>query len=387
MSSKLTEITEYSPSVPPPSVLHGSGILSLFSSPSMASSGHSDPTQTYDGYKAVEVLDPAFTECLAKGKDCFEHYNTRSSKCHYCFIGKKPCCHTGKQASNVRRYLWSTKDGPFGKEFPVSKAPTLDGTSGCSDLTGPRQRDVARWTNVGGPIPVGGRQIYSSSEVPISRINTEGIVKQIRLISNSPPDLDDEGSDELDGEEAEVVTNSAGHPSNNSPSQPPAKRFQSHIIPSTPRNLQPTLATIPPASPKSSHTRTTLNPEVRPFPIQQPRNSPRVTSQQLQPVASTSIRREELSPLLFPAAQVFQRRDHLPIRVTREDPNTVSEDQDAVARLFRRVDRNSREVIMYSNDRTIPGTASEEMAAKFSWYKDELINDFQKTFHHLVGDN
>ncbi|MBW0539333.1 hypothetical protein O181_079048 [Austropuccinia psidii MF-1] len=215
----------------------------------MASSGNFDPTQTYDGYKAVEVLDPACTECLAKGKDCFEHYNPRSSKCHYCFIGKKPCCHTGKQASNVRRYLQSKKDGPFGKEFPVSEAPTLDGISGYSALTGSRQRDVARCTNVGGPIPVGDRPIYSSSEVKISRINTEGIVKRIRQISDSPPDPDAEGSDELEGEEVEVVPSSAGHPSNTSPSQPPAKRLQSQIIPSNPRNFQPTLAAIPPASP------------------------------------------------------------------------------------------------------------------------------------------
>ncbi|MBW0545408.1 hypothetical protein O181_085123 [Austropuccinia psidii MF-1] len=191
MSSKLTELTESSPSAPPPSVLHGLGILSRFSSPSMASSSHFDPTQTYDGYKEVEVLDPACTGFLAKGKDCFEHYNPRSSKCHYFFFGKKPCLCTGKQASNVRRYLW---------------------------MTGSRQRDLARWTNVGGPIPVGGRPIYSSSEVPISRTNTEGIVQKIRQISNSPPDTDAEGSDELDGEEVEVVPNSSGHPSNTSPS-------------------------------------------------------------------------------------------------------------------------------------------------------------------------
>ncbi|MBW0569074.1 hypothetical protein O181_108789 [Austropuccinia psidii MF-1] len=245
------------------------------------------------------------------------------------------------------------------------------------------QRDVARWTNVQGPIPVGGRPIYSSSEVPISRINAEGMVKQIRQIANSTPDPDAEGSDELDGEEAEVVPNSAGHISNTSPSQPPAKRFQSHIIPSNPRNFQPTLATIPtsipPSSPSSSHTRPALNPAVRPSPI--------VTSEQLQPVASTSRRREEISPLPFPATQVFQCRDCWPIQVTREDPNMASENQDAVARLFRRVDRNNREVIMYANDRTILGTDSEEMAAKYAWYEDELINYFQKTFDHLGRDN
>ncbi|MBW0585470.1 hypothetical protein O181_125185 [Austropuccinia psidii MF-1] len=130
MSSRLNELTESSPSMLPPSVLHGSGILSQFSSSSMASSGHCDPTQIYDGYKAVEVLDPACNECLAKGKDCFEHYNPRSSTCHYCYIGKKPCRCIGNKASNFRRYLWSKKYGPFVKEFPAPEAPTLDGTSG-----------------------------------------------------------------------------------------------------------------------------------------------------------------------------------------------------------------------------------------------------------------
>ncbi|MBW0514058.1 hypothetical protein O181_053773 [Austropuccinia psidii MF-1] len=367
MSSKLTELTESSPSVPPPSVLLASGILTQCSSPSMVSSGNFDASQTYDGYKAVQALYPACTEFLEKGKDFFEHYNTRSSNCHYCFIGMKQCLCPGKQASNVRRYLWSKKDGPFGKDFPVSDAPTLD-------VTGSRKRDVARWTHVGWPIPVGGRPIYSSSEVPISRINTEGIVKRIRQIADSPTYPDAEGSDELDGEEVEVVPNSSGHPSNTFPSQPPAKIFQSQIIPSTPRNFQPTLATIPisipPDSPHSSHTRPPFNSAVRPSPIQQPRNPPTLTSQQLQPVASTSRIRGELSPLPFPATQVFQHRDQGPIQVTREDPNIASDNQDSVSRLFRRVDRNSRGVIMYAKDRAIPGTASEEMAAKFSWYED-----------------
>ncbi|MBW0564012.1 hypothetical protein O181_103727 [Austropuccinia psidii MF-1] len=155
--------------------------------------------------------------------------------------------------------------------------------------------------------------IYSTLEVPISRIKTEGIMKRIIQISNSPPDPDAEGSDELDDEEVEVIPHSSGHPSNSSPSQPPARRFQSQVIPSTPRTSQPTLATIPtsipPASPHSSHTRPALSPEVRPSPIQQSINSPIVNPQQFQPVASTSRRREEFSPLPFPAAQVFQRRD------------------------------------------------------------------------------
>ncbi|MBW0584914.1 hypothetical protein O181_124629 [Austropuccinia psidii MF-1] len=75
MSSKMTELTESSPSAPPPSVLCDSGVFSKLSSPSMAPSGHFDPSQTYDGFREVEVLDPACTECLAKGKDCFQHYN------------------------------------------------------------------------------------------------------------------------------------------------------------------------------------------------------------------------------------------------------------------------------------------------------------------------
>ncbi|MBW0554887.1 hypothetical protein O181_094602 [Austropuccinia psidii MF-1] len=212
MSSKLTELTESFPSAMPPSVICGSGVLGRLASPSMASSGHSNPSQTYDGYKAVEVHDPACTE----------------------FFGQ------GVQASNVRRYLWSRKDGPFGKEFPVFEAPTSDGTSG-----------------------------FSNFEV--------------------------------------------GHPSSTSSSQPLANRFHSHIIPSTPRTFQPTLAAIPtslpPASPSPSHSRPALNQAVRPSPIQKPRNSPITTSQHLQPMASSSRRRDGFSPLPFPAAQVFQRRD------------------------------------------------------------------------------
>ncbi|MBW0532320.1 hypothetical protein O181_072035 [Austropuccinia psidii MF-1] len=301
MSSKLTELTESSPSVPPPSVLCGSGVLSQFASLSMASSGNLNPPRTYDGYKTVEVIDLACTECLAKGQDCFDHYNPISSKYHYCYITKKPCRQTARQVSILRRYLWSKKYGPFGKEFPVSGAPTPDATSG--------KRDVARWTNVWGPLPVGGRPIYSSSEVPISRINNEGVVKQMRIIDDSPPNPDAEGCDEPDGEEVEVIPDSAGHPVNSSPSHPPAKRLPSHIIHSTPRNFQPTLSTIPPASPNPYHTRPALNQAVRPSPIPHPRNSPMVTSQQPQPVASTSKRRKQLSPLLFPAAQVLQFQD------------------------------------------------------------------------------
>ncbi|MBW0509961.1 hypothetical protein O181_049676 [Austropuccinia psidii MF-1] len=144
-------------------------------------------------------------------------------------------------ASNIRSYLWSPNDGPFGKEFPVSEGPTPDGTSGYSYCVGMWQ---------GGSM------------------------------------LEDPSHDELVGEEAEVVNNPVGHQSRTSPSQPPSKIFQSLLIPSTPRNFQPTLVTIPtslpPSVPSSSHTSTSMIPELRPCPIQQSRASPIVTSQQLQ---------------------------------------------------------------------------------------------------------
>ncbi|MBW0522022.1 hypothetical protein O181_061737 [Austropuccinia psidii MF-1] len=177
----------------------------------------------------------------------------------------------------------------------------------CSPYT--MAEGCARWTNVGGPIPVGGRPIYSSSEVPISRINTRGVVKRIRRIPDSPPDPDAEGSDELDGEEAEVVPHFVGHQSSSSSSQPLTNRFQSPVIPSTPRTFQPTLATVPtslpPTSPSPSHARPALTQALRPSPIQKPKNSPIITYQQLQPMASSSRRRDGFSPLPFPAAQVF----------------------------------------------------------------------------------
>ncbi|MBW0470038.1 hypothetical protein O181_009753 [Austropuccinia psidii MF-1] len=113
------------------------------------------------------------------------------------------------------------------------------------------------------------------------------------------------------------------------------------------------------------------------IPFPQPINSPIGTSQKLQPVASFTRRREKLSPFPFPDAQVFQQTEHFPIQVTRDDPNMESENQDSVTRFFR------RKVIEYLNYRTIPGTVSEEMAEKFSWYKDEPINNFQRTFDHL----
>ncbi|MBW0467640.1 hypothetical protein O181_007355 [Austropuccinia psidii MF-1] len=264
MSSKLTELTKSSPSAPPPSVLCRSGILSR-----LASSGHFDPGQKYDVYKEVEVLDPACTECLAKGNDFFQNIQSAIPA----FLGRSHVIVLGQRLPMSEGICGGRKMGLMGKSSQFLRDLLL---MVLQDIP---VGDVARWTNVGGPI-------YSSSEVPISRINAEGVVKRIRKISNSPPNLDAKGSEELDGEEVEVVNNPVGHQSSTSPSQPPAKLFQSCLIPSTPKNFQPTLATIPtslpPASPSSSHTRPAMIPAVRPSPIQQSRTSPIVTSQKLQ---------------------------------------------------------------------------------------------------------
>ncbi|MBW0559833.1 hypothetical protein O181_099548, partial [Austropuccinia psidii MF-1] len=284
----------------------------------MASSGHFDPSQTYDGFREVEVLDPACTECLAKGKDCFQHYNPRSSKCHFCFIGKKPCRRTGVTSSNIRRHLWSRKDGPFGQEFPIPEEPTPDATSGLSQLTGSRKRDVARWTNVGGPIPVGGRPLYSSSEVPISRTHTEvvvKIVKRVRRIDDPP----------LIQMLKEVMSWMISKPNNSQHSQNLLTNsgFHSYYHYSSFTQYFPCQACL------ESRSKTISSSAIQ-----------KLTHK---PVVSSIRRRDGLSPLLFPAAEVSQRRELWPIGVTREEPNMDSENQDAVARLFRRVDRNSRE--------------------------------------------
>ncbi|MBW0470591.1 hypothetical protein O181_010306, partial [Austropuccinia psidii MF-1] len=249
----------------PPSVLCDSCVLSQLASRSMASSGNFDPSQTYDGYKAVEALDPACYECLAKGKDCF-HITILDlqsvtivslERSHVVVLGCKLQMSGG--LDRVERMGLFEKSFQFLRHLLlmalqgfliVSSLSILIefGTDIIDLVTGSRQRDVARWTNVRGPIPVG----------------------------------DAEGSDELDGEEVEVVPHLVGHQSSTSSSQPLVSRLHSHIIPSTPRTFQPTLAAIPtclpPASPCPSHARPALNQAIRQSPIQQPRNSAITTS-------------------------------------------------------------------------------------------------------------
>ncbi|MBW0468556.1 hypothetical protein O181_008271 [Austropuccinia psidii MF-1] len=170
--------------------------------------------------------------------------------------------------------------------------------------------------------------------------------------------INSEGSENLDGEEGEVINSLFGHSSSTSTTQPPSKNFHSQLIPSTSRNFYPVLSSFPPPSPKSSSARPLLASTMKPSPIQQPRKSQVLTSQELKPVSRTRRSREDWSLFLFPAAQVFQNREHWPIRVTREDPTVMNEGQDSVTRLFRRVNRNRMEVIVYANARMIPGTTS-----------------------------
>ncbi|MBW0512811.1 hypothetical protein O181_052526 [Austropuccinia psidii MF-1] len=159
------------------------------------------------------------------------------------------------------------------------------------------------------------------------------------------------------------------------------------MVKNTPRKFQPVLSSISPPSPKTPTSRPIPVSPMKPSLIPNPRPSPILTSHQLKSVASTIQKRQDRSPLPFPAAQMFQNWEHWSITVNREDPTVVHEGQYAVSRVFRRVDRSSRKVIVYSKDRLIPDTALEEISSKFSWYKDELINEIQRTFDVLGKDN
>ncbi|MBW0584122.1 hypothetical protein O181_123837 [Austropuccinia psidii MF-1] len=95
--------------------------------------------------------------------------------------------------------------------------------------------------------------IYSSSQFPISRINN--------------------------------VKKSIGQLPSSCPVQPPAKKYHSQVIPTTPRNFQLVLSTIPPPSPNTSIDRPSLDSPFMPSCIPHPRPSPMLTSKHLQPMA------------------------------------------------------------------------------------------------------
>ncbi|MBW0471556.1 hypothetical protein O181_011271 [Austropuccinia psidii MF-1] len=82
-----------------------------------------------------------------------------------------------------------------------------------------------------GAIPTGGRPTYSISEVPISRINHQGVVKRIRRMADFPTNLD--------GEEVEFVHQTTGHFQDSSPSQSPSQNFHSQVIPVLSQNSNP----------------------------------------------------------------------------------------------------------------------------------------------------
>ncbi|MBW0484942.1 hypothetical protein O181_024657 [Austropuccinia psidii MF-1] len=225
----------------------------------------------------------------------------------------------------------------------------------------------------GGPILEGQFLLVVGQSTPVQRTQFPGLTRK------------------LDGEEVQIVNPSVGQPPSSSPNQNTAHNFPNQAMNSTPRNFQPVLSIIPSSAPRPSYGHSTARPPLaspmRPSPIAQSKPSTVHHSQQLQPVASTSRTREVRSPLPFPSAQVFQRRECWPIQVTRPDTNDGNEGKEAVARLFRRVYRNSREVIMYANDRMIPGTDSEEMTSRLASYEDELINYFQAGFDDLGREN
>ncbi|MBW0508514.1 hypothetical protein O181_048229 [Austropuccinia psidii MF-1] len=246
MSSKLTELTESSPSVPPPSALCGSAILTT---------------------RRLKFLVLLVLNVWPREKIAFRNSTHNLKSVTSVLLGRSHVVILGQRLPTSEGTFELKRMGHLGRssQFQRAQLPIL-----LQDIL---IRDVERWTNVGVSIPVGGRPIYCSSAVPISRINTEGVVKIIRRFADSPADPDAEGSDELDGEEVKVVNNLVGHQSSTSPSQPPAKRFQSHLIHSTLRNFEPNLASIPTSlphySPSSSPTRPSINPAVRPSPIQQ----------------------------------------------------------------------------------------------------------------------
>ncbi|MBW0472802.1 hypothetical protein O181_012517 [Austropuccinia psidii MF-1] len=200
-----------------------------------------------------------------------------------------------------------------------------------------------------------------------------------------------EGSEKLYCKEVEVLNSFICHSSSTSPTQIPAKKFQSQVIPSTPRSFQSILFIlpylVPPPSPKSFTSRPFLASPMKQSPIPQPRKLLVLALQQLKPVVRNSRRRDYKSPLPFPDTQVFHRRECWPIRVTREDQNVVIEGQDAVARFFGRADINRSKVMMYSDDSMITGASCEEISSKFAWYEAEFIYDFQRDFDKIGKDS
>ncbi|MBW0550336.1 hypothetical protein O181_090051 [Austropuccinia psidii MF-1] len=109
-------------------------------------------------------------------------------------LGKEISLRANERFPDNPRRLWSSikKGGRFGLEAPVDEPPTSDATSGHSNLTGSRMRNVQQWTNT------------SSSWA-----KDGGLIPPTQPHWSSPRDeidTDAECSDELDGEELEIIT-------------------------------------------------------------------------------------------------------------------------------------------------------------------------------------
>ncbi|MBW0552908.1 hypothetical protein O181_092623 [Austropuccinia psidii MF-1] len=191
---------------------------------------------------------------------------------------------------------------PLIKSSPSALPPFVRNGS----VTLSRKRDFQRCTNFGGAIPTSWRPIYFILKVPIFRINSQVVVKRIKRISDLETTPYGNGSDDLHCEEFEFVNQTIGQIQNSSPSHPPSRKFHIQLIPSTPRNFQFKLITIPSSfpqpSPKPSTTRKpALASQISPSPIPPPTN--------LQPVSRNSnCSGVEKFPLPYPITKLFQLR-------------------------------------------------------------------------------
>ncbi|MBW0489882.1 hypothetical protein O181_029597 [Austropuccinia psidii MF-1] len=96
------------------------------------------------------------------------------------------------------------------------------------------------------------------------------------------------------------------------------KKLHSQVIKSILQYLNPSFSSITSSSSTPSPITLTSSKQSRP--------SPMPPSRKLKPVAITSSHyRFGQFPMPYPASQVFQQREDLTIRVTREDPNVVNE--------------------------------------------------------------
>ncbi|MBW0492608.1 hypothetical protein O181_032323 [Austropuccinia psidii MF-1] len=159
---------------------------------------------------------------------------------------------------------------------------------------------------------MGCRPIHQRSDFPIYIINNQVVVKRIERIPDFQANPD--ASDQL-------------QKSSPSPSQPPSKNFHRHIIPSTPRDLQPSLSAVP-----ASVTQPTINPSTT--------TKPSLTS----PAGPASFLQSRPSPMSPP--QTCNLCPEHPIIVELKDchynsqlPNCFKEESGGLSELTQRIQR------------------------------------------------